>query len=279
MPSKQRRNKMNSLKTNLLNYLNNTFLAWLLLPFASIGIGSILGAKANSFQLYPFFLFYFFLLAIGLQEKYLIKKQQGKMINPSLLRHLLGVISVVILLLILVSVNWLAVSLLLLYSLFIYIAHQPLISLEQTAFYYILQLFFKGLILNLLAFYFQAQFISATIVTYLLPVLCFVSILIVLQQRKMLQIDQAPNHFSRFMYLKFKPIIAGLFLVGSMLAVVVLLINKVSIIIVVIFGLFLIATLCPLFLTQIRKQLNKTNYISLVIFIIILIYSFILPVF
>ena len=275
LPQKRRKN-VESFITKITNRLNNSFLSWLLLPFSMIIVGTVLGAKTDAFHFYPFFLLYLFLLTMGLLERYLMKKQQGTIQSSLFFRRVFLVVLAFLLILLFVAINWLAVFLLLLYGLFIFIAYHPQISLEQTEFFYILQLFFKAIILNLVAYYFQTNFISITLLSYLLPNLFLISTVIFLQQKKLFTSVSLSDLYPKTIYTKFKPLIFIFFFISIVIVFIIFHINNTPIIKQILFSILLLIFILPVTIKSFRSKIKQDNYLSLIVFVSLTAYALML---
>lgn len=258
--------------TIITRILNQPLLSWGALPLSMPLFGTILGAKQTGFRFFPVLLLYIFLLLTSLMERILLKKSQKAFTYHPKLNHLFWAAIAVILLVIGLAINWLSIGLLLLYLLFIFIAYQPNLKMDQTIYYLILQLFFKVVIINYLAYYAQTGFLEGRFMLYLLPIVAIFPALIIYRQMKVFK--DKDSRYQYFIELYYLPVILITCLVGVLAIFVLLIIQKAGLGQLLIFAVPLLIIFILLALKNFRINMRMDNYINLVIMLAVLLYAF-----
>lgn len=257
---------------------NNHYLYWFLLPFSQILIGTIIGAKQNQFNFYPFLLLYLFLLLTHLLESFLIKKRKNKLPSSPKFRRFFLFTAAVLLLLINTAVNLPAVLLLLLYIVFLLFTYHSALHLEQTIVYYILQLFFQAFILNFVAYYVQTGYINQQLITYLIPVLLLMSITIINQQIKLTSSVKVSGTYLDFIK-KYTALLTLAFFIGAMIGIFVLFnTTNTDMSRQLLFILPIVLFLFPLLSKEFRRKLARNRYFSLLVWLSIFLFSILIKI-
>lgn len=163
--------------------LNNPLVPLVLLPFSSIIVGTKIGIALNSFQFYPFFLFYLFLLLSHLMEFLWTKDELSLPPSHLSLQKVLGILLAVILFLFSITVNLPVIFLLVVYVSYIYFMSREKLGMKKTIFYPVMQIFFQVFILNTLSFYIQANYVSLNVIPYLLPTALYLCMCLTFEQK------------------------------------------------------------------------------------------------
>lgn len=171
---------------NILRVYNQPFAAWLLVPLVPLLTGSILGARSESFQFYPFLLLYLFEVFLCTMELVLRKQLKKPVDIPPLLRNLFLAVGGLILILMTVATNWIVSSLLLLAAVFCVVAYRDPFRMVGSPYYLLLQLFFQGIIVGFLSFYVQTRYLDISLLLYLLPALFLTAAYIIIQEADVL---------------------------------------------------------------------------------------------
>lgn len=262
---------MNQLLTLITRCLNHPLFAWGTLPFSLILFGTVLGSRQTGLQLFPTILLYTFLLLTSLLERILIKKVKKTLAYPSILNTIYWTAILMVLLLIWTTVNWLSVGLLLLYLLFIFIAYNPALRMEQSIFYVVLQLFFKVIILGYLSYYIQTRFLEWDFIGYVIPNIFILLSLVIYRQRGMFM--EEDSRYQYFIELYYLPLISISYVVGTISIIILLLVQGVTFATVFIYALPLLSLFVLLMLKKFRISMRMDNYLNLIILITILLYA------
>lgn len=262
---------MNQLLTFITRCLNHPLLAWGTLPFSLLLFGTILGSRQTELRLFPTLLLYTFLLLTSLLERILIKKVKKSLEYPFILKPIYWATMLVVLLLIWSTVNWLSVGLLLLYLLFIFVAYNPVLRMEQSIFYVILQLFFKVVMIGYLSYYIQTRFLEWNFIGYVIPNIFILLSLIVYRQKGMFM--EEDSRYQYFIELYYLPLISISYAVGTISIIVLLFIQGVTFATIFLYTLPLLSLLFLLALKKFRLSMRMDNYLNLIILITIVLYA------
>ncbi|MGP6147586.1 hypothetical protein [Jeotgalibaca sp. A122] len=258
--------------TFITKTLNHPFLSWVTLPISIIIFGTVTGAKQTGFQLLPFLLLFIFLLLTVLLERLLIKKTKQQLDSPRLLNHIFWIAVAILLILIWATTNWLCASILILYILFIYSAYHPILKMEQTVFYVILQVFFKVYMMSYISFYIQTGYLEPHFLLYLVPIIFFLLAIIVYRQRGMLKYEN--NGYQSFIGIYYLPLIIGSYLIGVGVIMLLLNIQGANLTQFLIFTAPLLLFFILLLLKKFRLHMRMDNYMNFVIMVTIILYAF-----
>ena len=257
---------------------NNHYLYWFLFPFSHILVGTVIGAKQNQFHFYPFLLLYVFLLLTHLLENFLIKKQENKLLSSPKFRRFFFVSVIIVLILTTVAVNLPAVLLLVLYLVFLLLTYHSSLHLEQTIVYYVLQLFFQAFILNVIAYYIQSGYISEQFFIYLIPTVLLMSITIHQQQIKLTSSTDLSGTYLNIIR-KYSTLITLTLYLGALVVIGILFnASLTDMSRQMLFILPIILFLFPLVSREFRKKLDINRYLSLLVWLSILLFSTLLKI-
>lgn len=241
---------------------NNPIFIWFILPLSQIITGIVLGAKENTFLFYPFLLLYLFLLFSHLIERILMKKENEFQQAIIPFRTVVMILIGVLLFLISIAVNMPAVLLLILYLFYIITLAYQRLQLERSIYFLILQIFIKVFILNIVAFYTQANFLNYSFIVYLIPIVFLQSMLFVFFQRKIFKKYNADNTYQIFMKKNAIHIIIALYALAFISIIILLYQNQISWIGWLIFFVSQFALLLPLTSRSFRNTMKTENYLS-----------------
>lgn len=262
---------MNQILALIIKGLNHPLFAWGTLPFSLLLFGTLLGSRQTGFHFLPTFLLYIFLLLTSLLERVLIKKVKKSLEYPFVLNHIYWGTMIVVLILIWTTVNWLSFGLLLLYLFFIYVAYIPVLKMEQTIFYLVLQLFFKVIIISYLSYYVQTRFIEWDLLLYLLPnVLIFLSVIVYRQRGMFTEEDSRYQYFIELYYL---PLMIVSYAAGIVSIIVLLFVQDATLGQVALYTLPLLCLFILLALKRFRLSMRMDNYLNVIIMLTLVLYA------
>lgn len=262
---------MNQILALITKGLNHPLLAWGTLPFSLLLFGTILGSKQTEFHLLPLILLYTFLLLTSLLERVLIKKVKRAVEYPFILNHIYWGAMLIVLVLIWTTVNWLSLGLLLLYLLFIFVAYNPALKMEQSVFYLVLQLFFKVIIISYLSYYVQTRFLEWDLLVYILPNIFIFSSIIIYRQRGMFMEDD--SRYQYFIELYLLPLMIISYALGVISIIILLFVQGATLAQVALYALPLLCLFVLLALKKFRLAMRMDNYLNLIIMLTIVLYA------
>ena len=267
---------MKSILLKIRKKINHPALFFTILSLALITFGTILGIDQDAIQIFPFILLYLFVLLSNLLEVTLIKKLNADFDPPAFLKQFFWISMVTVLLLFFIFVNWLSTSLLILYIVFILSSLHPKIKMEQTIFYPLLQLFFKVIIINILAYYVQTGYLEGKILLALFPLFFFFIPFLLYSQKNIFQ--EKNNWFQKVVINYFTNIITLSYLTGVIAVLLYFSFIKLSLIYPIAFILPIIASVLAVLLRKKAFINHPYSFLTIFLFTTILLYAILLKI-
>lgn len=271
---------MSPFLSNISKVYNQPLVAWVLAPLVPLLTGTILGARSESFQIYPFLLLYFYEVLLFTLELVLRKQLEKPLETPPLVRNLFMAVGVLVLILLTVATNWIVSSLLLLAAVFSLVAYREPFRMVGSPYYLLLQLFFQGAILGFLSFYVQTNYLDISLLLYLLPVLFLTAAYIFIQEADTLAVTPVKNivgknaiPYQRFLVEK-EPLLTLSLTIAAVLVAFMLLLFTVSAgWKQILFLIILLIVVSPLLSRSFRRNLKPLVYYPLFATLLLILFS------
>lgn len=267
---------MKSILLKIRKKINHPALFFTILSLALITFGTILGIDQDAIQIFPFILLYLFVLLSNLLEVTLIKKLYADFDPPAFLKQFFWISMVTVLLLFFIFVNWPSTSLLILYIVFIISSLHPKLKMDQTIFYLLLQLFFKVIIINILAYYVQTGYLEGKILLALFPLFFFFLPLLLYSQKNLFQ--EKNNWFQKLVTNSFTNIIILSYLTGVIAVLLYFNFIKLSLIYSIAFILPIIASILAVLLRKKAFINHPYSFLTIFLFTTTLLYAILLKI-
>ncbi|CZQ87910.1 Hypothetical protein Tpal_959 [Trichococcus palustris] len=181
---------MQNLKSYFLTFMNHPLITLSMKPISFLLFGTLTGITFNALNGGMLFLLLFFLLATTTMESILSMHERKQSPLPVKALFFFLLLAIVTLVFVLRASNWIVAAILLLYLVYSILQYCPF-SMTNTFYSTLLQPFFKVVILSTVAFFVQANFIPADLLSQLKPILFFYLFMIFYNQSQDLRYLQS----------------------------------------------------------------------------------------
>jgi len=181
---------MHNFKLSFLTFMSHTLATLSLKPIRYLLFGMLTGIAYNAINVGVLFLLLFFLFTTTAIETILSTNERNKTKPPIKALLFFSLLSILILFFLAFVSNWIVSAILSLY-LFYSILHYYPVSMTNSFYSTLLQPFFKVIILSVVSFFIQANFIPLDILKQLSPILFFYLFMIFYMQYNDLKFIQS----------------------------------------------------------------------------------------